>query len=159
MNRQVIRPAVMATLACAVGFSGASQAQERLLVQVPAVLDPSAAVIDTVKRECSLESTLGNWVLESVSAKVPGSAALAGGAQKGKVLKVTIVNVFGAGGGAWSGPKSMTVRADLMQSGKVIASTTKQRSSGGGAFGGMKGTCAIFGRVMKALGADVAAWV
>jgi hypothetical protein len=53
----------------------------------------------------------------------------------------------------------MTVRADLMQSGKVLATTTKERSSGGGAFGGYKGTCQIFGRVAKTLGSDVAAWL
>jgi hypothetical protein len=96
-----------------------------------------------------------------VSKKHPGSTKLQAGdkAGNGKVLKVTIVNVVGVGGGAYSGPKSMTVRADLLQSGKVIATTTKERTSGGGAFGGMKGTCAIFGRVAKTLGSDVATWV
>ena len=104
---------------------------------------------------------VGDWVLESVSKKHPGSKKLQQGASAGKdrVLKVTIVNVVGVGGGAYSGPKSMTVRAELLQSGKVMATTTKERTSGGGAFGGMKGTCQIFGRVAKALGSDVAGWL
>ena len=133
-------------------------AQEKL--QVQAVLDPKAPVVDVVKRECGLDTMVGDWVLESVSKKYPATR-LARDAKpgSGKVLKVTIVNVMGVGGGAYSGPKGMTVRAELMQSGKVIATTTKERASGGGAFGGMKGTCQIFGRVAKTLGSDVAAWL
>jgi len=136
-----------------------AQAQEKLLVQ--AVLDPNVHVVEAVKRDCALETMVGDWVLESVSKRHPGSAKLHAGdkAGNGTLLKVTIVNVVGVGGGAYSGPKSMTVRAELLQSGKVIATTTKERTSGGGAFGGMKGTCAIFGRVAKTLGSDVAAWV
>ena len=119
-----------------------------------------AGVGDAIKRDCSLESVMGSHAFESVSKKFPGSERVekAEGAQ-GKVLKLTITSVVGAGGGAWSGPKSMTVRAELVQSGKVVASTVKSRTSGGGAFGGMKGTCQIFERVMTTLGSDVAAWL
>ncbi|MEA3194195.1 MAG: hypothetical protein QOD26_2528 [Betaproteobacteria bacterium] len=135
------------------------RAQEPLLIQ--AALDPNTSVVESVKRDCALDTMVGDWVLESVSKKHPGSKKLQKGdsAGKGKVLKVTIVQVMGVGGGAYSGPKSMTVRADLVQGGKVLATTTKERASGGGAFGGMKGTCQIFGRVAKTLGADVASWL
>jgi hypothetical protein len=140
-------------------FAPEGRTQEKLLIQ--AILDPNISVVDAVKRECGLDTMVGDWVLESVGKKYPGSAKLHQGdsAGSGKVLKVTIVHVVGAGGGAWSGAKSMTVRADLMQSGKVLATTTKERSSGGGAFGGYKGTCQIFGRVAKTLGSDVAGWL
>ncbi len=143
--------------AAGLGFAGLSQAQEKVLIQ-PTHFGPNVQVSDAVKRECELEAKLDEWVLEGVSKKYPGSSVgeKSGG---GKVLKLTIVNVYGVGGGAYSGPKSMTVQADLMQGTKVMASTTKSRSSGGGAFGNMKGTCAIFGRVAKALGSDVAAWL
>ena len=140
------------------GFSvaGIAQAQEKLLI-LPAQFGPNVQVVDSVKRECELEAKIDEWVMESVSKKY--SAARGDKAGSGKTLRVTITNVFGVGGGAYSGSKSMSVQADLMQGGKVIATTTKNRSSGGGAFAGMKGTCAIFGRVAKALGADVAAWL
>lgn len=148
-----------AVFALGVVLTQPSQAQEKL--QVQAVLDPKIHVVDAVKRECALDGMVGQWVMESVSKKYPGATRLDkdASAGKGKVLKVTIINVVGVGGGAYSGPKSMTVRADLLQSGKVIATTTKERTSGGGAFGGMKGTCSIFGRVAKTLGSDVAAWL
>ena len=148
-----------AVFALGIALAHPSQAEDKLLVQ--AVLDPKIHVVDAVKRECALDSMVGNWVLESVSKKYRGATRLDKGASagKGKLLKVTIVNVVGVGGGAYSGPKGMTVRAELLESGKVVATTTKERTSGGGAFGGMKGTCQIFGRVAKTLGSDVAAWL
>ena len=121
MKRQLRQALAIALLAGA----GHSQAQEKLLVQ--AVLDPNTSVVDSVKRECALDTMVGDWVLESVSRKYPGSSKLQpGDSASGKVLRVTIVSVHGAGGGA---------------------------------FGGMKGTCQIFGRVAKTLGSDVAGWV
>jgi hypothetical protein len=127
MQRKTV--AVAGIIVACASFPGDGRAQEKLLIQ--AVLDPKVSVVESVKRECGLETMVGDWVLESVGKKYPGSAKLhqGDGAGNGKVLKVTIVNVVGVGGGAYSGPKSMTVRADLMQSGKVLATTTKERSS------------------------------
>ena len=144
----------------AVGTSHYSQAQEKLFI-THAAFGPNVQVIDSVRRDCELEGKVDEWVLESVSKKYPGTQRVSKPAEAGQgtLLRLTIVNVYGVGGGAYSGPKSMTVQAELVQGGKVLASTTKSRSSGGGAFGGMKGTCAIFGRVAKALGSDVAAWL
>jgi len=147
-------------LALGVGLGQHAQAEEKIRVQVPAILDAGAGVGDAIKRDCSLESLMGSHAFESVSKKFPGSTRVEKTqGEQGKVLKLTITSVIGAGGGAWSGPKTMTVRADLLESGKVVASTVKSRSSGGGAFGGMKGTCQIFERVMTTLGSDVAAWL
>lgn len=154
------RARTVVALAFVFGAPHCAQAQEKLLIQ-PTQFASGVSVVDSVKRECELEEKIDEWVYESVSKKFPGAARLEKGRSAGddKVLKVTITNVYGAGGGAYSGPKSMAVQVELVQGGKVIASTSKNRSSGGGAFGGMKGTCAIFGRVAKALGADVAAWL
>ena len=156
MKKVQIRWVLAFALASGVPYA---QADEALLIQT--VIDKDTSMSDTVRRECALDTQVGDWVLDSVSKKHPGSKKLQPGdsAGDGKVLKVTIVSVIGAGGGAYSGPKTMAVKAELMQSGKVIATTRKERSSGGGAFGGMKGTCSIFGRVAKTLGSDVAAWL
>ena len=78
---------------------------------------------------------------------------------EGKVLYLEIVHVLGAGGGAWSGAKSVTVEGVLKENGEVIGSFTGARYSGGGAFGGFKGTCAILGRCIKTLGKDIATWL
>lgn len=139
------------TLLPAAGF-----ASERLFVQVPAILDPAAPIAAAVKRECGVESLVGNHALKSI-----GSARSTDTDQVGanKLLKLTILSVHGAGGGGWSGPKSMTVRADLLQGGQVVRTTVLQRSSTGGVFGGMSGTCAIMERIAVALGKDVSVWL
>jgi hypothetical protein len=147
--------ALLAT--CAFGV----QAQEKLLVQVPALLDAGAPITESVRRDCDVEGKVGEHVFEKVGAKVPTAERLADPRKAGgaRLLKVTIINVLGVGGGAWSGSKAITIRVDLEQNSKVHASKVLTRQSGGGAFGGMKGTCSIMERIAVALGSDVASWV
>jgi len=139
----------------------ASIAQEKIAVLVPAALDSSAPIEESVKRECNVEGMIGNEVFQRVSQRYPGTAQLQnpGQAGDGFVLKVTITGVFGAGGGAWSGHKAISIRADLLQNSKIVATKDLKRQSGGGAFAGFKGTCSIMDRIAVALGKDVAAWM
>jgi hypothetical protein len=142
-------------------FALGAHAQDKLFVQVPALLDANAPITESVRRDCNVEAKVGGHIFQKVSEKVPGAEALADPRKAGaeRLLKLTIVNVVGVGGGAWSGSKSITIRADLEQNSKVHASKTLTRQSGGGAFGGMKGTCSIMERIAVALGSDVAGWV
>jgi hypothetical protein len=139
----------------------ASIAQEKIAVLVPAMLDPSAPIVDSVKRECNVESMIGNEVFQRVSEKYPGTAQFQnpGQAGDGYVLKVTITSVIGAGGGAWSGRKAISIRADVLQNSNVAATKNLSRESGGGWLGGYQGTCSIMDRIAVALGKDVAAWM
>lgn len=138
-----------------------SHASEQLLVQVPAVLDPAAPITPAVKSECGVDVLIGNHVLQAVSERFPGASPVKDGTKAGsnKFLKLTILSVYGVGGGAWSGPKSMTIRADLLKNGRVVQSKVLQRTSGGGVFGGLRGTCPIMERIAVTLGKDVALWV
>ncbi len=77
----------------------------------------------------------------------------------GKILELEFSQVYGMGGGAWSGAKSVTVTGTLKENGKTVGSFVGTRVSGGGAFGGYKGTCSILGRCVKALGDDIARWM
>ncbi|HJW10661.1 MAG TPA: hypothetical protein VJ598_02680 [Albitalea sp.] len=139
----------------------AAQAADSFWVQVPATLDPSAPIGEGVRRECSVEQLVGNHVFQSVSERLPGARALAQVDQAGAdpLLKLTIFTVYGAGGGGWSGPKSMMIRADLTLNGEVSATKVFRRQSSGGAFGGLTGTCPIMERIAIALGKDVAGWM
>ena len=78
---------------------------------------------------------------------------------EGRVLHVEISSVVGPQGGAWSGAKSVTVEGKLTENGEVIGTFKGNRYSGGGAFGGYKGTCSILGRCAKTLGSDIAKWL
>ena len=115
---------------------------------------------DDVKATCTLDTHLPEFIEAAAKrgVKVVISADT-GDVMEGKVLYIEITNVLGTGGGAWSGAKSVTVRGDLRENGEVIGSFTAARYSGGGAFGGFKGTCAILGRCIKSLGKDIAVWL
>jgi len=122
---------------------------------VPFTKDSEAS--DAVRKECTLDTRLPEFIEESAKSQgvkvVRGTAVPHG---KGRVLVMEITNVRGVAGGAWSGPKSVTIDGKLYDSGRLIGSFTARRMSGGGAFGGYKSTCAILGRCVEALGNDVA---
>lgn len=155
------RLSILFPLALGIVTAFQSQAQEKIFVRTPAVFDKSAPIVDSVKAECAVDMLLGQHVYAKVSDKFSGAAQVrtSDEAGKGKVVELTILSVRGVGGGAWSGRKSITLRADLVQNNQVIATAVKQRSSSGGAFGGMSGTCAIMERIAVALGEDVTAWL
>ncbi len=106
--------------------------------------------------ECKLETKVPHFLnaysdmVELVDAK-PGKS--------GRVLELTITEVYAPGGGAWSGPKSMTVKGVLRQNGAEVGNFTARRYSGGGMFAAYKGTCSIVGRCAKAIGKDIAQWL
>jgi len=121
--------------------------------------DGSGASSD-VKGSCTLDTRLPIFIEKFAKRGVKVViGADTGDDVEGKVLYLEIVNVLGAGGGAWSGAKSVTVQGELRENGEVIGSFTASRYSGGGAFGGFKGTCAILGRCIEALGKDIAKWL
>jgi hypothetical protein len=147
--------------ALAVAVAPALHADDKLFVQVPALLDSNAPIAEAVKRDCRVEALVGDQVFQRVKERFPGAEQVSDPSKSGsdRTLKLTITGVLGAGGGAWSGSKAITVRAEVIQNAKTIANTTLTRQSGGGAFGGLKGTCAIMERIAVALGRDVAAWL
>lgn len=148
-----------ATLALCV--AQAARAEE-LAVIVPAILDPAAAITEAVKRECGVESRIAEEVFLRVSERIPGAKKISDpppATQNGPLLKITIMGVLGVGGGSWSGPKAIAIRADVVEHAKLIQTTTLRRQSSGGAFGGLSGTCPIMDRIAAALGRDVAGWV
>ena len=147
-------------VACAV-ISLNSFAADSLTISKQAAYSPQISVPEAVRAECNLPTQVSEYVkdqanksydkivlTDGVSAKTPGQA-----------LALKIVGMTGAGGGAWSGPKHVTVEGTLWDNGKVKGTFTATRYSGGGAFGGYKGTCAILGRCVKEIGKDVGKWL
>ncbi|MCL2643938.1 MAG: hypothetical protein FWD51_00575, partial [Betaproteobacteria bacterium] len=106
--------------------------------------------------ECSLEMLLGNYALSEIEKRVGPVQSVSAPEQAGtdKLVQLTIISVFGPGGGAWSGRKSMSIRVDISKGGAAVGSTVLSRSTGGG-----MGTCAMLGRTAKALGKDTAVWL
>jgi len=143
--------------------AGTVLAQDKFLIQLPIKMEAAGANVDRIRVECNLEKVLANYVQAKVVSQFPGSGTLDGDAAApagAKVLRLTVVSVFGAGGGAYSGTKQMGVRADILADKKTLATTIKERQSMGGAaglFGG--GTCAAFNKLSEVLAADITTWM
>ncbi|MGW8391612.1 hypothetical protein [Pseudoduganella sp. HUAS MS19] len=137
--------------------SGAS-ATERLYLQTPVQYAPTTFAPQAVRNECELERHL----LEDASAqigKIYGRVELASANDEvgnDQVVKITITNAWGAGGGKWSGPKSLEVLAELRQGDATLSSASFRRTTNVGLF---RGTCEMFHKVTRELGEDVAVWL
>lgn len=137
-----------------------ASAAERLYLQTPVQFAPGTFAPQAVRNQCELERHLVDDVSTRVS-KHYGRVELATSSDdvgNDKVIKITITNAWGAGGGGWSGPKSLEVLAELTQGGSRLSSASFRRSTMG--LGGIfSGTCPMFHKVTKELGADVADWL
>lgn len=139
-----------------VSFAFSSVAAQAKSVQIPSVI-PFAAdveVTDAVRAECQLGEKVSSFIKKYGKGGIEVVEKPAG-----KYLDMEITHVFAPGGGAWSGPKWLEVSGTLKEGGKDVASFRAKRFSGGGPFGGMKGTCAILGRTTKAIGKDISNWL
>ena len=117
----------------------------------------SSGVSEAVRSECTLDTRLPKFIQDY--ARKQGIEVEVGDGTEGRVLQIKFVTIIGPGGGAWSGAKSVTVEGKLTENGKVIGTFVGSRYSGGGMFGGYKGTCSILGRCIKTLGNDIAKWL
>jgi hypothetical protein len=117
----------------------------------PVTYAAESSVVPKVREACKLEDRLAADVGGALSGSTTSTA--------GTVVKVSIVDVMGLGGGGWTGPKAISIRVDLMTDGKIQRSTHLTRTTTGGAFGGFKGTCSMLERDSSTLGKDVAKWV
>ena len=136
-------------------------ATEPLFLRTPALIDPAATIPDAVRNQCDVDKMLADDTLAALNDRYGPTQAITTPSQAGDgmLLELTITEVYGLGGGAWSGGKYMSARADLIQGGKKIDYVYLKRSSGGGILGGVTGTCGILDRIGRALGKDAANWL
>jgi hypothetical protein len=142
--------------------TGSAFAASQVLLETPVTYAPDASVVQQVKDECHLEDMLARHVgdtLRKINRTGDGTLASQADAGDAKVLRLQITHVLGVGGGAWSGPKAMTVSADLIEDGKVARHTKINRWSVGGMWGAFKGTCSILDRTTVAISKDLGRWV
>lgn len=137
---------------------GAAAHAANIGIQKTAAYDKDAAVPAAVKAECDLETKIPNYVFAQAKGDIEG-LTFVDKPGAGRTLSMTIKSVAGSGGGAWSGPKQVTIEGRLTENNKVVGTFVGTRFSGGGAFGAYKGTCKILDRCAKALGKDVAGWL
>lgn len=142
-----------------IGLQSLAQNVKTLVVPEKIAFSKDCRVNDKVRNQCQLEEKTMRFLKEfnrsdyNMVTEKPASGDY-------HVLSAEIIEVTGAGGGAWSGAKSLKVKGTLKDSkGKVLGSFEAGRYSGGGAFAGYKGTCSIMGRCTKAIGKDIGLWL
>ncbi|HUJ17483.1 MAG TPA: hypothetical protein VL197_05775 [Nitrospirota bacterium] len=139
----------------------ASAENSVLSLQKSAHFSGDLSVPAAVRNDCQLETKVIDYI-ESFAGDEFGKVALvetASSATVGKALAITITGLSGEAGGAWSGPKHLSIAGTLWQDGTVIGTFTANRVTGGGAWGMYRGTCSLLGRCARALGKDVAGWL
>jgi len=109
-----------------------AQALEWLSVQVPAQYEGGMAIPDAIRQSCTgLDRTVGAEVAYQLEkngfAKIDRIERL-NPKLKGAQLALTITQAA-ASKGQWTDPKSLTLKAELLQEGKSIEWTTKTRTS------------------------------
>jgi len=137
-----------------------AQSASTLVVSETIPFASSAKVRAKVKQECRLEEKQGKFIRQYGNRVYSNIVSTKPAGGDYHVLEAEITVVHAPGGGAWSGAKWMRVEGTLKDaSGKVLGTFDASRYSGGGAFGGYKGTCSIIGRCTKAIGKDIAQWL
>lgn len=130
------------------------------LIIKPIAFRNDAYIRDAVKQECNLDGKLAEFIKENAAGQYANIVTDSDtGPAHAQILTVEIEEVQGDAGGAWSGAKVVMIKGSLSQKGKILGDFKARRYSGGGMFGGYKGTCAILGRCVKTLGRDVAEWM
>ena len=146
----------------AAAFATAALAAPVTRLEVPVTYHPNAGVAPNVKEECQIEKMLATrvgTVLGKLNKTGDGTIEVGTDPAGDNVLRLQITHVLGVGGGAWTGPKAITVAADLLQDGKVVRHTKVNRWSVGGVFGAFKSTCTILERSADAISKDMNRWV
>lgn len=148
-------------LALSVVAAQACAADDRVLLQTPITYDANAGVVPAVKEECHIEDMLATRVGEVLAKRGKArnvTVSSSDDAAGASVLRLTITHVLGVGGGAWSGPKAITVKAELLREQEVQRQQKLNRWSTGGFWGAFKSTCSILDRAATSLARDLGKW-
>ncbi len=132
-----------------------------LNLQKTASFDRTLQVPDAIRSGCQVDSKVINFIESSAGADFERIALVEEAAPNTgeRTLSVTITSLSTEGGGAWSGPKHLTIAGTLWKDGKIVGTFTAHRVTSGGIGGAYRGTCSLLGKCARALGKDVAAWL
>lgn len=131
------------------------------VIKTPIPFSESSNIAPNIKKECKLGEKLANFILAygedyDIPVKFKGATDIPEDAVN---LTVEITDAV-AGGNAFIGHrKYTTINGSIPGEGNSKITFDAMRYSGGGAFGGFKGNCAVLGRTTKVLGKDIAKWL
>lgn len=138
-----------------VGLMGLASAAPAAGVNVASPVPYSAdnTVQTNVREECSISVAL----LEGLSGVTPVEAFNAQG--PGRNLALEITDAQSAGNAFIGHRKSVTVKGQLYEGGKLVGNFVARRQSGGGIAGAYKGSCAVIHNCAEVIGKDIVSWL
>jgi hypothetical protein len=159
---ELTRRIALTLLVALVGLSPvAASAGGTLTILKPIDYDADAVVRQAIRDECGVQTNLPDFVASFAQpnfSDIQFSDKLTS-SSPGRALFITVTNITETGNSFTGKQKSMTIKGELREKGKVIGSFRGSRNTMGGFMGGYKGHCAFVGRCAKALAKDVAAWL
>ena len=132
----------------------AATAQAASLAVLPVTVDPASQMPEAVRDECRLDYQLQSDLVTALQ-RYDSNVTTTTDASKGVALRVSITYVLGVGGGSWTGPKILAVKAEYLTDGKVDFTAKMRRRSG---MGGFRGTCALLDGASRGLAKNLAKW-
>lgn len=154
-----MRPLSLAFIVAVIAFVPLSADAKKVYYTVPSSVPfaEDSGVRENIKKECKLETRLPKAIKKEAKRGV--KIVLTDEPLEnvtGKVLSLEFTDVFGLGGGGFSGSKSATVSGVLKDDGEVIGTVTARRRT---LFRMKTGTCSLLERVVEKIGEDVADWL
>ncbi|MCD6433261.1 MAG: hypothetical protein J7L21_04395 [Sulfurimonas sp.] len=119
----------------------------------------TGAVASNIKAECQIDTQVMTWI-KNYSAKHNINVIIGGKPSATEsVLKISITDAVSSGNMAVGHNKFITISGKLYKGKKLTSSFKASRRSGGGYFGGYRGSCSVLGSCAKTLGKDTALWL
>ncbi len=116
-------------------------------------------IAENIKAECTINEQLAQFIKEYAEAQGLKVEYKNKPSRKDLFLDVKIVDAVSQGGAFRGHNKFTAIEGRLVKGNKSYGSFKAARISGGGFWGAYKGSCAVLGRTVKALGQDVAGWL
>lgn len=139
---------------CLLAAACMATAQAASLGVLPVTIDAASQMPDAVRDQCRLDYQLQNDLVTALQ-RYDSNVTTTTDAGKGAALRVTITYVLGVGGGSWTGPKVLAVKAEYLNDGKVDFTAKMRRRSG---MGGLRGTCTLLDGASRGLARNLAKW-
>ena len=142
-------------------FGAQAQEVKAVVIATDVPFSTPDAIDGAVKNECGLPNKVSTLMREQFAAAgIEASAVTDLKPDSGETVLQLEIAEASAGGNAFTGKKaSLTVTGKLLKKGQQVAQFTGMRLTRGGAYGNLKGNCALLGRCVEAVAKDAAGWL
>lgn len=157
--RNVIKKA--SVLAMVLGFAIQANSSDLGQIHIKSVAPyaATAPIAPNIKQECIIDKQLVEYIVQYATERGINIVTSDSIKSSDVALEVSITDAVSSGNAFTGHRKFTTVEGSLVKNNKKIASFRAGRVSGGGAFGGFKGSCAVLGRTVQAIGKDIGGWL